>query len=401
MKKKTIIIINDFGFINGGAGKIAISTASSLATQGYNIIFFCAVGPICQELTHPNIQVICTNQADILHDSNRFRAIIQGLWNLKAKKLFREILKSNKPENTIIHFHAWIKALSPSIFSLKELKQYKIYLTLHDFFLYCPNGGFYIYPKQQICHYNPMSKKCILCNCDSRSYIQKTWRLVRQYIQNKQLNRLSSITFISISDLSENLFKTNYKFKFHHITRNNNPVDSPHSIEESQHKDLYLFMARLSSEKGLDLFCKSIYDCNVKGCVIGDGYLKETYEKKYPHIQFTGWLSGVEKTQYIQKTKFFVFPSQWYETFGLSVAEMLSYGIPCIVSNTSAAKELIIDNKSGFIFQNGDIDSLIETINKAEQADWLSMHKYIKNNFIINDYSMNNHIYRLLEIYSK
>lgn len=80
---------------------------------------------------------------------------------------------------------------------------------------------------------------------------------------------------------------------------------------------------------------------------------------------------------------------------------MLSYGIPCIVSNTSAAKELIIDNKSGFIFQNGDIDSLIETINKAEQADWLSMHKYIKNNFNINDYSMNNHIYRLLEIYSK
>ena len=136
MKKKTIIIINDFGFINGGAGKIAISTANNLAIQGYNIIFFCAVGPICQELIHSNIQIICTNQADILYDSNRFRAIIQGLWNLKAKKLFRKILKSNKPEDTIIHFHTWIKALSPSIFSLKELKQYKIYLTLHDFFLY-------------------------------------------------------------------------------------------------------------------------------------------------------------------------------------------------------------------------------------------------------------------------
>ncbi len=246
-----------------------------------------------------------------------------------------------------------------------------------------------------------MSKKCILCNCDPRNYLQKIWRTARQYIQNKQLKKLSSITFISISDLSENLFKTNYKFKFHRIIRNNNPVDSPYLIKESQPKNLYLFMARLSKEKGLDLFCQSIYNCGVKGCVIGDGYLKETYKMKYPQIEFTGWLSGIEKNQYIQKTKFFVFPSQWYETFGLSVAEMLTYGIPCIISNTSAAKELIKDGKSGFIFQNGNIDSLNETIKKAEQADWLSMHEYIKKNFNINEYSMNNHINHLLEIYFK
>lgn len=400
MEIKTIIIVNDFGFINGGAGKIAISTALSLAENGYKVIFFCAVGPIGKELIHPNIQVICTNQLDILHDSNKIRAIIQGVWNVKAQNLFKEILKSNKPENTVIHFHAWIKALSPSILSLKQLNQYKIYITLHDFFLYCPNGGLYIYPKQKICKYEPMSYKCIFCNCDSRNYSQKIWRVIRQYIQNRQLRKLTSITFISISELSETLLKIKYRLTPYSVVRNNNPIDIPQVIDESEPKNLYLFMARLSSEKGLDLFCKSMDECKIKGCVIGDGYLKEYYKNKYPNILFPGWLSEGEKIQYIQNAKFFVFPSKWYETFGLSVAEMLSYGIPCIVSNTSAAKELIEDGKSGFIFQNGDINSLNETIKKAEQADWQIMHQYIKKNFCINNYSMSSHLKRLIEIYS-
>lgn len=401
MEIKTVIIVNDFGFVNGGAGKIAISTALGLAENGYRVIFFCAVGPVGKELIHPNIQVICTNQLDILHDSNKIRAIKQGLWNIKAKKIFKEILNFNKPENTVIHFHAWIKALSPSILSLKQLRQYKICITLHDFFLYCPNGGLYIYPKKKICNYEPMSCKCIFCNCDSRSYFQKVWRVIRQFVQNRQLKKLTSTTFISISELSESLLNTKFGLIPYSVVRNNNPIDAPLAINESEPKNLYLFMARLSSEKGLDLFCQAIDECNVKGCVIGDGYLKDFYKSKYSKIIFPGWLSGVEKMQYIQKTKFFVFPSKLYETFGLSVAEMLSYGVPCIVSNTSAAKELIEDGKSGFIFQNGNIDSLKETIKKAEQADWLFMHNYIKKNFHVNSYSMHSHINRLVNIYSK
>ena len=90
MEIKTVIIVNDFGFVNGGAGKIAISTALGLAENGYRVIFFCAVGPVGNELIHPNIQVICTNQLDILHDSNKIRAIKQGLWNIKAKKYSRK-----------------------------------------------------------------------------------------------------------------------------------------------------------------------------------------------------------------------------------------------------------------------------------------------------------------------
>lgn len=53
--------------------------------------------------------------------------------------------------------------------------------------------------------------------------------------------------------------------------------------------------------------------------------------EKYPNIQFVGWVAGKDKQAYFKKAKALVFTSLCYETFGLSVAEARSYGIPCIV----------------------------------------------------------------------
>lgn len=398
----TIIIINDFGFINGGIGKVAISSSRSLAEKGYHIIYFCAVKPIDKLLIHPNIKIICTGQYDILNDPIRLRATFQGLWNIKARKEFKNILDTLSPETTIIHYHGWIKALSPSIFSIKKLHNFKIYITLHDFFIYCPNGGLYIYPKNKICKFKAMSFQCILCNCDSRNYIQKIWRTIRQSIQSHLFKKLPHITYISISDLTEKMFLTNFPFKYKKLIRINNPIDQPLITNtDNSNKDLYLFMARLSTEKGIDLFCQSIRESNVKGCVIGDGYLLDEFKNKYPEIIFTGWLNNEEKIPYLKRTKYLVFPSIWYETFGLVVAEMLSNGIPCITSDTCAAKELIKENKTGFIFKNGSISSLKETIKKAENIDYKLMSNNIEEFFNKKEYSMDNHIHKLISTFNK
>ena len=398
----TIVIINDFGLINGGVGKIAISSSRSLAEKGYHIVYFCAVNPIDNLLIHPNIKIICTGQYDILNDPKRLRAAFQGLWNIKARKEFKKILNNLSPETTIIHYHGWIKALSPSIFSIKKLQNFKIYITLHDFFTYCPNGGLYIYPSNKICKFKPMSIQCMMCNCDSRSYMQRIWRTIRQSIQSHLLKKLSHITYISISDLTQKLFLANFPFKYKELIRINNPIDQPLITNtDNSPKDLYLFMARLSSEKGINLFCQSIRESNVKGCVIGDGYLLEEFKNKYPEIIFTGWLNNEEKIPYLKRTKFFVFPSIWYETFGLVVAEMLSNGIPCITSDTCAAKELIKENKTGFIFKNGSINSLKDIIKKAENTDYKSISSCIQDSFSIEEYSMDNHIKKLISTYNQ
>ncbi len=51
-----------------------------------------------------------------------------------------------------------------------------------------------------------------------------------------------------------------------------------------------------------------------------------------------------------------VAPSIWYETFGFTVLEALSYGVPAIVSNHVGAKDLITDNK--YIINAGNVEEL-------------------------------------------
>lgn len=78
-----IIIVNDFAFINGGAGSVAIRTACELSRRGKRVFFFAGVAPVDACLEATGVKVFCLNQYDILNNSNRLEAIIQGLWNQK------------------------------------------------------------------------------------------------------------------------------------------------------------------------------------------------------------------------------------------------------------------------------------------------------------------------------
>ncbi len=75
--------------------------------------------------------------------------------------------------------------------------------TIHEYFLFCPNGGFYNYQTQKACPLTPMSAQCLTTNCDSRSYPQKLWRVARQAIM-QNVAHLPSILrdFIVIDDFN-------------------------------------------------------------------------------------------------------------------------------------------------------------------------------------------------------
>lgn len=179
-----VIIVNDFAYVNGGTGKVAVDTAKLLAARGHSVIFFAAVGPVAEELQGiENMKVVCLNQHDILHDRNRLRAAIQGIWNFKAAKAMREILEKMSPKNTIIHIHSLQKAVSSSIIPVAKKAGFKIIYHVHDYGIACPNLGFFDYRKQEICKRRALSLECVVCNCDSRRYTHKLWRVLRQMVQ--------------------------------------------------------------------------------------------------------------------------------------------------------------------------------------------------------------------------
>ena len=397
---KHIIIVNDFGHINGGAGKVALTTAATLAEKGYNVTLLCAVPPIDKKLLK-NVNIVCLNQHDILSDPSRIRAMTQGLWNSRARKTLAQLLEKLPASETVVHFHGWTKALSASLFQVTAMHKANVVITLHDFFTICPNGGLFNYKKLKICRLKPASIQCLCCNCDARNYPQKIFRTLRHIIQTHWLKKNSHISVCAISQLDERLLRPNIKWakKWFFLQ---NPVElNNKTLVKVGKNNTYLFMARLSKEKGCELFCKAITELHLKGCVLGNGYLKDELQQKYPNIEFTGWVDGEEKENLLKQCKALVFTSLWYETYGLVVAEMKSYGIPCIVPDESAAAEQVDDGKTGLIFKTGNINSLKQAIMKYEKSDPTTFQKNITASFNPVEFSKETYLTNLLKIYNE
>lgn len=402
---KNVVIVCDYGYIEGGAARIAHETAIALKQNGYNVVFFCAVGPVSKELIESGIKIICLNQNDILHETNRFKAILQGIDNKTAKINFSKLLDNLNSNETIIHVHTWTKGVSSSIFKVAEKKGFKIVITVHDYFLICPNGGLFNYKTSKICHLKPMSTKCICCNCDARSYLQKLFRVVRQYKQNRNIRKRKNISYIFISEFSKREFFKRYnKIPESQQYFLPNMINFPSKRErvKCEENDTYLFIGGITEVKGIRIFCEAVTSANVKGVVIGQGILKDELEKKYPNVAFVGWKSKEEMEPYIQKARCLIFPSLWYEVSPLTPLEVMAYGIPVLCSDLNAASSLINNEETGLLYYGSDVMNLRELINLTqgyEKIKLLSMK--IFNNFEKLVQSRDKYIENLMSIYRR
>lgn len=394
MNVNTVIVVNDFNYIQGGASKIAIDTARLLMEEGKKVYFFSAVNNPKENVE--GIEYISTNQNEALKERNKIKGAINGIYNIKVKKEFEKLLKQCNPNNTIIHVHGWTKALSSSVFDIAFKMKFKVVITLHDYFTACPNGGYFNYRKNEACKYNPLSFKCIKCNCDSRNYGFKLYRIIRQFVQNKIVGLNKNIeNVITISEFSEEILKETLE-KNTKITRIYNPIDIDNKINKAANIDknnYYLYVGRISKEKGTDLFCKAITELDYKGIVVGDGDEKDKLQALYPNIEFVGWKNNTEVKAYMKDAKALIFPSLCYEGAPLTPLEAMQYGVPCIASETTAARDY-----TDLTFKP-NVDEIKKAIKKYEQSD-ITLESQKSYEFFVNR-SKIIYIKELLKYYAK
>lgn len=399
---RNIIVINDFAQPTGGAGKVAFDVAIALAKNGFRVVFFSGTGPESDLLQINNIMSVCLQQPDMLSDSNKVRAALRSIWNHRAHKRLCMLLDDYDTTDTIVMVHGFSKTLSSSIFSSIKKKGVKAIFILHDYFAACPNGGFYNFQTNENCHLVPLSLKCFFCNCDVRSYTQKVYRFIRQLFVCYNLKNSKGIYAFNVSDLSKSKMEPYIGSWFECFGTLYSPIDLNYEKKiDIVNNDTYLFIGRLSEEKGIRDFCKVLTELSLKGIVLGDGYLREELEQKYPNIFFAGWVAGDNKVKYIKQAKCVIFPSKVQETFGLTIAETLSYGLPCIAPKECGASFLIKDGKNGFLYPMNDYDSLKACIRSFEKMGMNSFSKNIEQSFDRNAFSTNTYVNNLIKIFRK
>jgi len=393
-----IIIINDYASVQGGAAQVAVASAIGLAKAGYKLSFIYASGEADEKLIHSNIRLIPLHQYDLLSNPKRLNAMKIGIWNSEVFAKISNILKDYNKKETIIHIHSWVKALSISALGAIDKAGFSSVLTLHDYFSICPNGGLYNYQRQSICQLKPMSLGCLASNCDMRSYPQKLWRFARQ-LSYTYINFPKNFKyFIRVSDFSQKLLAPHLPKAsvFYSVP---NPIDIPKLPPALvQNNQIFSYIGRLSAEKGVALLSDLEH---IPLRFIGQGEEEAKLKIQHPHAHFTGWVNREQIKEYLQQSRALIFPSQLYETQGLSVIEALAMGVPSIVASSSSASDFIEDGVTGLLFASGDKEDLKAKVqmlqNNPQLAKKLGQNAYER--YWQNPRDISYHIKTLLETY--
>ena len=334
---------------------MALSSAIGLSERGHDVTFFAAVSPVAESLRESSVNVVLTEQCDIKNDPHRLRAMTQGIWNLKSSRIMERLLERVELDRTIVHIHGWTKALSSSIVRVALEHGAAVIVTLHDYFYACPNGGFFNFPKKECCHLRPLSGACLRENCDRDGYPEKLWRSSRQVVQNRLGFRNSPLlSFITISEFSENIL-TDFLPRGATTYRVNSPSDfdkeTPVDVGANSQ---FMSLGRLSPEKGLDLLARAALELNCEVTFVGEGPSRAEIQCVNPKAQITGWKSRQEVKACLRSARCIVLPSRWYEAQPMVIAEAAALGIPAIVADQCAGREMVENNVTGFWFRSGD-----------------------------------------------
>jgi len=396
-----IVIVLDHAALNGGQAKVALESAIALKQAGHVPIVFAAAGPIEPRLAQAGVETVCLGQHDLISNPSRVAGALQGVWNLAAARAMGALLARLPREKTVVHVHGWAKALSGSFAPAVRAAGVPACYTFHEYYLCCPNGGFYDYHDHHVCALTARSAACWAKNCDNRNYAMKLWRAARHAVVT-DIARLPELMadFIVISDfqMAKVAPYLPANVRAHRIS---NPIDA----EELGRKPApasgdFLFVGRLSPEKGIFHFAEAARIAGVTPVFAGDGPAAEELRARFPQARLLGWRSPAQVRQAMREARALVFPSVWLEGQPLTVLEAKATGLPVIVSDACAGRDEVQDGETGFWFESQNARDLAAKIERLKDDALVArMSNAAYDRFWADPPTMSRHVVRLEEVY--
>ena len=288
--------------------------------------------------------------------------------NREAAAQLQRLVRRRKPD--VAHVHNLFPLLSPAIYEALAAAGIPAVQTHHNYRSLCPNGLFYI--DGRICtHCRRGFHHAVVRRCVRRSRlisllyagaIHRAWKrgLFRHGIGiHIALNRFFARQ-LQQAGIPENRVRICANFV------------TAFATSVGRKEDDFLYLGRLSSEKGLTTLIEAVQRAGVKLKIAGTGPLENKLKAQAARlspnqVSFLGYVNGQRKLDLIRRSCFTVVPSECFESFGLSAAESLAGGTPVIASRIGGLPEVVADGVTGFLFTPGDAGELAARLRQVRQ----------------------------------
>jgi glycosyltransferase involved in cell wall biosynthesis len=297
---------------------------------------------------------------------------LRTIWASDSAGEIRAVLLREKPD--VVHFHNTFPLISPGAYYACYEAGVPVVQTLQNYRLLCPAAT--LYRSGEIC------EECLRdgllqgvkhgCYRGSRSATamvglmlashrwMNTWtKMVNRYIAPTEFVRRKFVQGgIPVDKIS---VKPNLVY--------------PDPGVRTDKGEYALFVGRLVPEKGIDTLLEAwkLIENVVPLRIAGDGPMRAVLEAQKENaglgnVLFEGQLSREKLWSVMKRAAFLIFPSEWYEPFGLAIAEAFACGVPVIVSRLDPLLEIVEEGKTGLCF------TAREAIELAAKVDWAWTH---------------------------
>ena len=293
------------------------------------------------------------------------------LWNKTIARELRETIRKVRPD--VVHFHNTFPLISPSAYYAAKAEGIPVVQTLHNYRFLCSNALFF--RDGHVCE-DCMGKFLSwpgvfhACYRNSRAATSVTATMLSVHHVLHTYKRMVDM-YIALTDFARQKF-IQWGLPAEKIAVKPNFVDPDPGTGDGQ-GGYALFVGRLTQEKGINALLAAWEKIGGKIPlkIVGDGPLSSKVAKALQRISGVEWLGHKPRQLVLGLMKdaaVLIFPSIWYETFGLTISEAYSVGLPVIASNLGGMSSIIDHKRTGLHFRPGDPDDL------ATQVDWILNH---------------------------
>lgn len=146
----------------------------------------------------------------------------------------------------------------------------------------------------------------------------------------------------------------------------------------------YLLVSRLMAYKRVDLAVEAFNRLGLPLKIVGTGpMLGELRRMSKPNIEFLGSITDKGLSDCYAGCRALVFPG--YEDFGIVMVEAQAYGKPVIAYGAGGASEIVVDGRTGVLFEKQTSKSLEDAVARMDRLSLVS--EEIRNNALRFDTS--------------
>jgi len=359
---KICLISNLFPPIQrGGAEKVAEETALELSKK--HDIFIISTKPKgwkIEKKKNDKLRIYRFSPLNIYYYLNDYRhnAIVRLIWhlfdqfNLHSYLTVKKILKKEKPDLIISH-----NLMGLGFLAARALKKYKWIHVLHDVQLIVPSG--------------------LIIKNREKSFITEGF-LIKIYLKINKFLFNSPNKIISPSAWLLNFYEKKDFFPKSKKKILPNPIsfESAGQIKQTVRQPVrLLFIGQIQEHKGIIFLTKTLNSSNLefKLMIAGAGNKEnemQTLISQDSRFEFVGQVSSDQIIDLLGRADYLILPSQCYENSPKVIYEAFSQARPVIGADIGGISELVEENKTGFLFEPANANSLLKAVKKATNTEY-------------------------------